>query len=647
MNNTFGHPVSLPWKPTLWSLGLVFVFPTLLTAQDTSKPGGPKIHRPGSGEYQHVWLTFQDKEKAKVFVGLRGGKSTTVWFVGGVIPGGIEARGNHRVLVDSHALMFSKNRLSGTIQIRQVSIWAPMKLLAQIEFAVDAKQEKSKLVGSWSAKVQSDKLKEGTNAGGKLSGTLTNEATIRKTQAFGKAADWPSYHGPHGTNRAAISRASLMNDLTKARPVWRAEMPILSGWGTGVDSRYARRAAVGTVCGGSGTPVFADGRIYLFHYVPAGEPDAKKLQKALADFQKNFKREPLPIERAALIDFARQYSDTIVTCIDAETGAVLWSVTFPRWSGNYQTHKWRGINPTASVIGPAVIPNDLANNCVALDAKTGAVLWTIPRSQKVRGNQAALGAVQAGKLAILPSVGNEKAKAVNPRTGKVVWEQPGGPQALVWGKKGAERVIFIGRKKPTCYDAATGKLLWKMKEKLAGETGSAALIEGDILVGHVLADKKKRGGTFGAWKLSDNGPKQLWQDNFFQFDENLTVTLGEKRAYLVGKDEVRCLDLRSGKLLGKRTFDGKTNRIGSNQWLGLVGDRLLLCPEGQHGRLSLQMLKADPNMKLLGNRWSPPNNSTTAYGRHSIGYPVVDGRVFVRGMDGLYCYDLRKPGTEK
>jgi len=62
----------------------------------------------------------------------------------------------------------------------------------------------------------------------------------------------------------------------------------------------------------------------------------------------------------------------------------------------------------------------------------------------------------------------------------------------------------------------------------------------------------------------------------------------------------------------------------------------------QHGALSLQLLDADPNLKLVGTRWSPPHNSTTAYAVHSLAFPVVDGRIFVRGMNGIYCYDLRK-----
>jgi outer membrane protein assembly factor BamB len=512
-----------------------------------------------------------------------------------------------------------------------------MQLLAEVTLTIDAKKSKDGFAGAWMSAIAGGKKTSGT-----LIGRVTDEKSIRAAESFAKGVDWPSYHGPHLTNRAADASTPLIDDLSKAHPVWRAEMPTRSGWGSGVDGRYSWRAAYGTVCGGSGTPVVADGRVYLFHYVPSGEPDAKLLEKVLADFEKHAKRKPTAVEREALVDFCRVYSDTIITCIDAQTGAVLWSVRFPFLSGNFQTHKWRGINPTASVIDSVLIANDYANNWVALDAVTGTVLWTRKRSQKVQQNQSALGAVRAGSLAILPGVGGDPSFAVDPKTGKVAWQQPGGPQALVWGKPGAERVVFLGGKTPICYEAATGKILWTMEEKLVGSSGSAALIQGDILVGHVLPDPKKRGGHFQGWKLFDTGTKKIWQDDYLPYDENLTVSLGHDRAYLVGENEIRSLDVQTGKLLGKQIFDGKTHPIGSNQCLAVVGDRLLLSPEGQHGTQSLQWVDSDNEHKLIGSKWLPPNNSTTAYGVHPLAFPIVDGRIFVRGMDGIYCYDLRK-----
>lgn len=47
-------------------------------------------------------------------------------------------------------------------------------------------------------------------------------------------------------------------------------------------------------------------------------------------------------------------------------------------------------------------------------------------------------------------------------------------------------------------------------------------------------------------------------------------------------------------------------------------------------------------LKELGPPWLPTNVDTTAYNSQPIIYPVVDGRLFARGGDGVYCYDLRQ-----
>ena len=46
----------------------------------------------------------------------------------------------------------------------------------------------------------------------------------------------------------------------------------------------------------------------------------------------------------------------------------------------------------------------------------------------------------------------------------------------------------------------------------------------------------------------------------------------------------------------------------------------------------------------LPNQWHPPHPHDTAYANQPVVYPLVDGRLLVRGHDGLYCYDLRTQG---
>ena len=45
--------------------------------------------------------------------------------------------------------------------------------------------------------------------------------------------------------------------------------------------------------------------------------------------------------------------------------------------------------------------------------------------------------------------------------------------------------------------------------------------------------------------------------------------------------------------------------------------------------------------KLLG-RWAPPHHQTSSYHCKCMVFPIVEGRLFMRGFDGIHCYDLRK-----
>ncbi|MBL8797274.1 MAG: hypothetical protein JNM56_25450, partial [Planctomycetia bacterium] len=79
-------------------------------------PGAPETFRPPAGPYQHLWLEFKGGPSApRAFVGLRGGKATTAWFLDGAVPGGVKPTGGYRLLVDSADLSLAGDTLRGTI----------------------------------------------------------------------------------------------------------------------------------------------------------------------------------------------------------------------------------------------------------------------------------------------------------------------------------------------------------------------------------------------------------------------------------------------------------------------------------------------------------------------------------------------------
>jgi hypothetical protein len=45
----------------------------------------------------------------------------------------------------------------------------------------------------------------------------------------------------------------------------------------------------------------------------------------------------------------------------------------------------------------------------------------------------------------------------------------------------------------------------------------------------------------------------------------------------------------------------------------------------------------------LGKPWNTPHYDATGY-EMPMSHPMVAGRLYIRGADGVYCWDLRKEG---
>ena len=124
--------------------------------------------------------------------------------------------------------------------------------------------------------------------------------------------------------------------------------------------------------------------------------------------------------------------------------------------------------------------------------------------------------------------------------------------------------------------------------------------------------------------------------------------------YVSAAREAICLKLATGETVARVENVGGAR----TQTAFLAAGRFIIQPEGRHGSQSFLMLDANPgNFRAfpavqtegsIGHhvgaefQWRPPHTWTTAYANQPIVYPLVDGRLFVRGQDAIYCYDLRK-----
>jgi outer membrane protein assembly factor BamB len=268
---------------------------------------------------------------------------------------------------------------------------------------------------------------------------------------------------------------------------------------------------------------------------------------------------------------------------------------------------------------------------------------------------------------------------LSPATGEVLWENTNeecyNDHSLRQVTLGDRHLAFVAGHRyynPSnvrLIDPASGQSLWTEQVGhlgvYEGMFANTLAITGDTLVAfqaHVPKPDPKTGKInkadvthhLHAWKLSTSGIEHLWQDDHLPPDEGPHLAIGDGVVCGVGRHLVRCLDLETGKVLGEITKDEfphppgspHGDAPGSNPLLIVAGDKLILSPEGQHGKHGFVLFDADPTkLTLYGNqekKWVPPHASTTAYGRQPIVNPIVDGRMFFRGGNGIYCYDLRK-----
>jgi len=629
----------------------------------------PQVVAP-AGDYQLAWLTLEkagrEGRDAQFFLAFRGGKLAAVWCVGG------QPFAGDRYWADEKTVALTGDSLKGQVKGRTVALGLHPQQFGHYVWALEAKVANGEVTGSYRtryAPLKADGLNKPVEVAGAVTGRVATEAQWRKDNAPAAGKDWPSYNGPGSANRGPDSDVAIVDDLAQARPVWKAEQSLPGMWGNGCEDRYRTRTCTVGIGGGASSPVVAGGVVYQYYFKPCGVPcsanlpyDARHLKPTEQEIrQEAAKVSPSPLAAEGLIDWYRPYADDIVAAIDAATGKTLWKTTLPDRSGNIQAHKWRAMNPTPTVAPPTgpgqaggkVFVQGYGGRLYALDAAGGRTLWEHgARSRGVSGACGTASPVVAGSVVVTAwgTFGNGKITAVDIRTGRKAWETPG-VNPMVWrSSDGVERLVVFTDKAVRCVSPGDGGTLWSEPHPMHGGwpgrmTGSMALVTGDLLVGFAVpgdAKYKGNGGVPTALRLSATGAKVAWEGEYLAPDENMVVAAARDRAYFVGNKEVRAYALDSGKLLaslkGDQAFTG-LHGPGSNSWLAVVGNRVLLSPEGQHGGQAFLLLDLD--LKPL-SAWHPRNPPDCAYACMALAYPVVDGRWFIRGQDGLYCYDLRK-----
>jgi outer membrane protein assembly factor BamB len=466
------------------------------------------------------------------------------------------------------------------------------------------------------------------------------------------AADWPTWRGPFGNGSAADCAQPLDPDLTKARLVWKSSDVILSSWGYPGKQSWL----------GFGSPVIADGRVFIAlpegdgeQIDPARKTAVEEMRAKIGDL-KRFLTDEL-VAKVSCIDVG-----DVVYGLDAKTGETLWRRAWPKRGMNCWTENGSGHHHLVYGVG-TVFGVGVAGHVFALDAASGEVRWEarpfadlgdITKMEAEWAKAKASGSVPgrgvgSGWLTEAPVHadgvvvfgGGGRLVAYDAASGKELWRQDGllgrWTSPLIWRNGGTAQVL-CAKENLTLLDLRSGRPVW---QQTCIATVATPALSGEVVV--LRTDEGQ--GTVAAYRLSAAGAQELWRWSGKPQSpgQSNSPVIHHGRVYLnvktPGGDAVSkyfwlCLDLATGTQLGLAPCVD----FAPKAWASAVASNgiLFISPHNASGRKCLAIIADPADFKVLKPVPFPVD------GCNSTSLAIVDGRLYSRGLDGIYCHDLRQ-----
>ncbi len=350
--------------------------------------------------------------------------------------------------------------------------------------------------------------------GSRLLGALALVASLGVAPSFGADSNWPGWRGPSGDGHSA--ETGLPVHWNARSVVWRTPLP---GRGQSSPVLWGDRVFL--------TTALEDGRQRIV--LGVDRRDGKVLWQRVAWTGTPEKSHPMngwasptcATDGERVVAF---FGKGGIHCYTAD-GKPLWSRNLGPFAG-----------PWGTAASPVIVGDLVVQNCdaeqeaffIALDKRTGRTVWRAPRDVPDRGGWSTPVLVRAGGRDELVLNGAKAVTAYDPATGKMLWScrsfngrgeptatpghgmvflvnglqgdmyavRPGGAGDVTRTRMAWHTPRRSGRDQPspivvgddvlvssmdgilTCYEAATGKELWK--ERLDGKFTSSPVAAGGL-----------------------------------------------------------------------------------------------------------------------------------------------------------------------
>ena len=344
----------------------------------------------------------------------------------------------------------------------------------------------------------------------------------------------------------------------------------------------------------------------------------------------------------------RGMENEFVQALSTKGGKVIWTARVGNVGNPNQNPPYPKARSTPTVDGNFIYALGSDGDLACLDAKSGKIRWQ-KNIRKDFGGQPGEWAYAESPLVdgdvVVVTPGGEQATmvALNKKTGALIWKStvPGGDPA---GYTSAIIVQAAGRKQYVQYlskgligvDAKTGQFLWRYKEVAKGPAQYfTPIARGEYVYGGALSV----GGGLVRLKPDSNGvvAEQVY------FERGLPNGLGG--AVLVG-EYLYGTDISPGPLVAAEFATGKVKwKSDSIGRVSIAYADGLLYLHGMEGDVAL--IEATPEAYREKGRFTPPaqpkHKQVGPFPESAFAHPVIaNGRLYIRDLGTLWVYDIKK-----
>jgi outer membrane protein assembly factor BamB len=344
----------------------------------------------------------------------------------------------------------------------------------------------------------------------------------------------------------------------------------------------------------------------------------------------------------------RGMENEFVQALSTKEGKVIWTTRVGNVGNPNQNPPYPKARSTPTIDGNFIYALGSDGDLACLDAKSGKVLWQ-KNVRKDFGGQPGEWAyaesplVDGDVVVVTPGGAEATMVALNKKTGALIWKSavPGGDpagyaSAIIVHGGGRKQYVQCLSKGMVGVDAKTGQFLWRYKEVAKGPAQYfTPVARGEHVYGGAL------GVGGGLVRLKSDGSGVAAEQVYFE--RGLPNGLGG--AVLVG-DHLYGTDIAVGPLVAVEFATGKVkwkaDSIGRVSAAYADGHLYLHGLEGD-----VALVEATPEAYREKGRFTPPaqpkHKQIGQYPEGAFAHPVIaNGRLYIRDLRTLWAYDIKK-----